>query len=92
MGLSNMLSKLFKKEMEDGRVMEDDPIKFKDFDSIISPPPPKTFGILIYKTMNLGMKDFSFKKGDNNFLDSEKTEIENSDNQTTTGESKEEVI
>ena len=54
MGLSNMLSKLFKKEGEDASVQN--PVKFKDFDSIILPPEPKTKGVLIYKTLNLGLE------------------------------------
>ena len=54
MGLSNMLSKLFKKEGEDASVQN--PVKFKDFDSIILPPEPKVKGVLIYKTLNLGLE------------------------------------
>ena len=54
MGLSNMLSKLFKKEGEDVSVQN--PVKFKDFDSIILPPEPKPRGILVYKTVNLGLE------------------------------------
>ena len=56
MGLSNMLSKLFKKENTDISVQN--PVKFKDFDSIIVPPEPKTRSILVYKTLNLGL-DFA---------------------------------
>jgi len=54
MGLSNMLSKLFKKENAGTSVKI--PVKFKDFDSIIIPPEPKTKGIFIYKTLNLGLE------------------------------------
>ena len=54
MGLSNMLSKLFKKEGEDVSVQN--PVKFKDFDSIILPPEPKAKGVLVYKTLNLGLE------------------------------------
>ncbi len=54
MGLSNMLSKLFKKENADIAVQI--PVKFKDFDSIIVPPEPKTRGIFIYKTLDLGIE------------------------------------
>jgi len=54
MGLSNMLSKLFKKENADVAVQI--PVKFKDFDSIIVPPEPKTKGIFIYKTLDLGLE------------------------------------
>jgi hypothetical protein len=54
MGLSNMLSKLFKKENAGASVKI--PVKFKDFDSIIIPPEPKTRGIFIYKTLNLGLE------------------------------------
>lgn len=54
MGLSNMLSKLFKKEGEDPSAQN--PVKFKDFDSIILPPEPKTKGVLVYKTLNLGLE------------------------------------
>ena len=54
MGLSNMLSKLFKKENAGASVKI--PVKFKDFDSIIIPPEPKTKGIFIYKTLNLGLE------------------------------------
>ena len=54
MGLSNMLSKLFKKENADISVQN--PVKFKDFDSIIVPPEPKTRSILVYKTLNLGLE------------------------------------
>ena len=54
MGLSNMLSKLFKKENTGTSVKI--PVKFKDFDSIIIPPEPKTRGIFIYKTLNLGLE------------------------------------
>lgn len=54
MGLSNMLSKLFKKENAGTSVKI--PVKFKDFDSIIIPPEPKTRGIFIYKTLNLGLE------------------------------------
>ncbi|MGI9554011.1 MAG: hypothetical protein ACR2NC_03715 [Thermodesulfobacteriota bacterium] len=54
MGLSNMLSKLFKKEGEDTSVQN--PVKFKDFDSIILPPEPKPKGVLIYKSINLGLE------------------------------------
>ncbi len=54
MGLSNMLSKLFKKENADVAVQI--PVKFKDFDSIIVPPEPKTRPIFIYKTLDLGLE------------------------------------
>ncbi|MGI9534467.1 MAG: hypothetical protein ACR2NW_05920 [Thermodesulfobacteriota bacterium] len=54
MGLSNMLSKLFNKEGEDVSVQN--PVKFKDFDSIILPPEPKTKSVLIYKSINLGLE------------------------------------
>lgn len=54
MGLSNMLSKIFKKEGEDSSVQNS--VKFKDFDSIILPPEPKAKGVLIYKTLNLGLE------------------------------------
>ena len=54
MGLSNMLSKLFKKENAGSSVKNS--VKFKDFDSIIVPPEPKTRGIFIYKTLNLGLE------------------------------------
>ena len=54
MGFSNMLSKLFKKENTGISVKI--PVKFKDFDSIIIPPEPKTRGIFIYKTINLGLE------------------------------------
>ena len=54
MGLSNMLLKLFKKENADSSVQN--PVKFKDFDSIIVPPEPKTRSILVYKTLNLGLE------------------------------------
>ena len=49
-----MLSKLFKKEGVDDSVQN--PVKFKDFDSIILPPEPKARGVLLYKTLNLGME------------------------------------
>lgn len=61
MGLSNMLSKLFKKEGQES--LEDNPIRYKDFDTIIPPPQPKTRGILVYKTMNLGLESFSKEGG-----------------------------
>lgn len=54
MGLSNMLSKLFKKENADNDVQI--PVKFKDFDSIIVPPEPKTRGIFLYKTLDIGLE------------------------------------
>ncbi len=54
MGLSNMLSKLFKKENADIDVQV--PVKFKDFDSIIVPPEPKTRGLFLYKTLDLGLE------------------------------------
>jgi len=60
MGLSNMLSKLFKKENED--FFAQNPVKFKDFDSIIVPPEPKTRSILVYKTLNLGLEFTPNKK------------------------------
>ena len=59
MGLSNMLSKLFKKEGQDDSAQNQ--IKYKDFESIILPPEPRTKGILIYKTLNLGMGQTPFK-------------------------------
>ena len=54
MGLGNMLSKLFKKENVGTSVKN--PVKFKDFDSIIVPPEPKTRGIFVYKTLNLNLE------------------------------------
>ena len=51
MGLSNMLSKLFKKDNADVSVQI--PVKFKDFDSIIVPPEPTTRPIFIYRTLDL---------------------------------------
>ena len=59
MGLSNMLSKLFKKDNADVSVQI--PVKFKDFDSIIVPPEPTTRPIFIYRTLDLNT-DFEATK------------------------------
>ena len=85
MGLSNMLSKLFKKEGVDSSVQN--PVKFKDFDSIIVPPEPKAKGVLIYKTINLGM-EFSPK---NNKLDISAVESSKSDSADKSDELNEDV-
>ena len=74
MGLSNMLSKLFKKENAGNSVKI--PAKFKDFDSIIIPPEPKTRGIFIYKTLNLGLEFSSIPAAQNQSSDDEFSEIQ----------------
>jgi len=82
MGLSNMLSKLFKKEGVDPSVQN--PVKFKDFDSIILPPEPKAKGVLIYKTLNLGL-EFTPKNQTSSISaveNSDSEEIDDSDEMT----------
>ncbi len=74
MGLSNMLSKLFKKEKADISVQN--PVKFKDFDSIIVPPEPKTRSILVYKTLNLGLEFTPNKKPGNSQHTAVSSEVE----------------
>ena len=80
MGLSNMLSKLFKKENADVAVQI--PVKFKDFDSIIVPPEPKASPIFLYKTLDLGL-DFSPDK---------LPETDTSEENTSGNEGNEEVL
>ena len=77
-----MLSKLFKKEGVDASVQN--PVKFKDFDSIILPPEPKAKGVLIYKTINLGL-EFTPKNQTSSISaveNSDSEEIDDSDEMT----------
>ena len=72
MSISNMLSKLLKKEVEDKT--SNDAIIYKDFDSIIPPPEPKTVGILVYKTLDLEPKNLSNNRASDTNLDAQKTD------------------
>ena len=52
-----MLSKLLKKEAEDKS--SGTSAQYKDFNSIIPPPEPRTMGILIYRNIELETSDIS---------------------------------
>lgn len=84
MGLSNMLYKLFKKDNAD--VSAQVPVKFKDFDSIIVPPEPRTTPILIYKSLDLDFGSESAGTADNGFEEENSSASESESEKLTEGD------